>query len=92
MSHGRWENMRPIPGPKAYSMHDVQIGYVDGYLLCIEDVFKDLKEILTKHPVPTEAQELAQLLRRRLNQSREESQRTMRAFRRMAAQQPEGDT
>lgn len=91
MTHGRWEDMRPLPSPPAYTMADVQMGYVDGYLLCLEDVFKDLKEILTKHPVPTEAQELAHLLRKRLAQSRIESQRTMRALRRMAAK-PEGDT
>lgn len=83
--------MRPLPSPPVYTMHDVQMGYVDGYLLCLEDVFKDLKEILTQHPVPTEAQELAHLLRRRLSQSRTESQRTMRAFRRLATQH-EGDS
>jgi pantothenate kinase type III len=65
-------------------MAHVQMGYVDGYLLCIEDTFKDLKEILTKHPVPTKAEELAHLLRARLAQSRMESQRTMRALKRMA--------
>ena len=91
MSHGRWEDMRPIPGPAAYTMYEVQMGYVDGYLLCLEDVFKDLKEILTQHPVPTEAQELAHLLRKRLAQSRIDSQRTMRALRGMAAKL-EGDT
>lgn len=90
MSHSRWEGMRPVPSPAAYTMHDVQMAYVDGYLLCLEDVFKDLKEALTTAPVPTEAQELAYLLRRRLAQSRTESQRTMRAFRRLAAN-PEGD-
>ena len=79
-----------MPGPSTY-MRDVQMAYVDGYLLCIEDMFKDLKEILAKHPVPTEAQELAHLLRKRLAQSRMESQRTMRALRRMA-DKPEGDT
>ena len=79
-----------MPGPSTY-MRDVQMAYVDGYLLCIEDMFKDLKEILTKHPVPTEAQELAHLLRKRLAQSRMESQRTMRVLRRMA-DKPEGDT
>lgn len=84
MSHGRWDGMRPLPSPPAYTMQDVQMAYVDGYMLCIEDTFKDLKEALSTYPVPTEAQELAHLLRRRLAQSRISSQRTMRALRRLS--------
>lgn len=81
MSHTRWDDLRPIPGHI-----ETQMAYVDGYLLALEDVAQDLKEILETHPVPTEARELATLLRRRMHQSRSNSHRTMRALSRAHSQ------
>lgn len=81
MTHDRWENLKPIPGHV-----ETQMAYVDGYLLALEDVAKDLGMILQDHPVPTEAGELATLLRRRMHQRRSNSHRAMRALARANTQ------
>lgn len=78
MSHSRWDGLVPFADPH---QREVQMGFVDGYLLALEDVARDLKEILEAHPKPTEAAELATILRHRLHQSRSSSHRTMRALR-----------
>ena len=40
--HSRWVHLTRLPDQHA---REVQLSYVDGYILALEDVLKDLKEI-----------------------------------------------
>ena len=41
--HTRWEPVAPLPDRAGL---EIQLAYVDGYILALEDVFKDLAQIL----------------------------------------------
>lgn len=41
MSHTRWESVSPLPDPRAL---EIQMAYVDGYILALEDTLDDLSD------------------------------------------------
>jgi len=42
MSHTRWDELRPLPSRQAL---EVQMAYVDGYILALEDLLRDIKDL-----------------------------------------------
>jgi len=42
MSHTRWDELRPLLNRAAL---EVQMAYVDGYILALEDLLRDIKEL-----------------------------------------------
>ena len=42
MAHIKWDQMKALPDPTAW---EIQIAYVDGYILALEDALHDLNEI-----------------------------------------------
>lgn len=86
--HRRWEGIKPMPDKQAL---EIQMAYVQGYILAIEDLFKDLAE--TEFPAPQGAETEHESLRRRflfrryrkdirrkLLESMQSAQRTQKTF------------
>lgn len=59
--HTRWETMTRLPDDHA---RRVQIAYVDGYLLALEDMLKDMKLLQFDDLPPAAAFAVASTLRR----------------------------
>lgn len=49
MSHSRWEDVQRHTDPQ---LHNVQLAYVDGYLLALEDTLNDIRMILQEVTSP----------------------------------------
>ena len=83
--HTRWDSVAPLPDRAAL---EVQLGYVDGYILALEDVFKDLAQI----PIPNmpEATGAIRAYRREVRRSLTTSLDSARRTRKLLQDQYEG--
>lgn len=86
--HTRWEDIAPLPDKRGL---EVQMAYVQGYLLALEDINKDLAVMLFPAPEreETEHERLRRIflfrryrkeIRRKISESYNSAKRTMRAF------------
>ena len=77
--HTRWDSVAPLPDRAAL---EVQLAYVDGYILALEDVFRDIAQIpLPNMPEVTGAiREFRKEVRRTLSISLDAARRTRKLF------------
>ena len=73
--HRRWEGIDPLPDKHSL---DIQMAHVQGYILALEDVFKDLAQI----PLPIAGEgilrEYRKAIRRTLSESHDSARRTLK--------------
>lgn len=77
--HTSWDPLLPLPDRTSL---EIQLGYVDGYILALEDVFKDLAQIpLPNMPEATRAiRDFRREVRRTLSISMEAARRTRKTL------------
>ena len=95
--HRRWEGIDALPDKHAL---DIQMAYVQGYILALEDVFKDLA--VTMFPTPEHAESgdeqhirvflfrrYRKDVRRKLSESYDSARRTLKLFKEAYERKPE---
>ena len=78
--HTRWDQVAPLPDRTAL---EVQLGYVDGYILALEDAFRDLASlpvVATSEQVAKEIALYRREVRRTLSISLDAARRTRKLF------------
>lgn len=82
MTHSRWEGLRPLPDPHGY---EVQLAYVDGYILALEDMLRDLKRMEQSWPATDRANYRIAVgnVRRKVNETLESARGTLKELQRL---------
>lgn len=65
--HARWETVERHADPQ---LHNVQLAYVDGYLLALEDILEDMRAIATLTMGLAPGEQLLQIKRKILQTQR----------------------
>lgn len=75
--HTRWEEVAPLPDRAAL---EIQLAYVDGYILALEDAFRDLAQIPFPIGMDASLRVYRREVRRTLSASLEAARRTRKLF------------
>lgn len=73
--HSSWKGVTPMTDPH---QREVQMGYVDGYALAIDDMFKELNQIEQRRVWNPESRALFRQIRQALHNMRGGAQQTMK--------------